>query len=303
MARDDNTRFRITPWPDRPVPFPDYRSVWPAVLVNDDGSPITDVRSRRMPGSASVYGELYLELASVDLSSKEAIVDFADRHGTLGVAMPDPSEPTIGHIFFYEWEAASEEVMNYLWKCRESIEESAPKGIGHFETLMEFRWGAWALRDMTTAWRIFQGEIEEGEAVWEAPCWASSSNRFALPDDVDLGHPHPGTLLDHGLRMALRPFSPRVTWLHSDSPAATPYGRGSESISLFSICALELFNHMCENAAYRRCANETCGRFFVRQKGRAVHGQHRTSGVKYCSAECARAQAQRAYRRRKRAAK
>ena len=64
--------------------------------------------------------------------------------------------------------------------------------------------------------------------------------------------------------------------------------------------ALSLYNHIVEDAAYRTGQNETCGRTFVRQHGRAVHGQNRLSGVKYCSAHCARAQAQRQLRRRRR---
>jgi hypothetical protein len=48
-----------------------------------------------------------------------------------------------------------------------------------------------------------------------------------------------------------------------------------------------------ENAAYRVCANEPCQRMFVRQAGRAQHGQHRTRGVRFCSSTCARAQSQR----------
>jgi hypothetical protein len=67
--------------------------------------------------------------------------------------------------------------------------------------------------------------------------------------------------------------------------------------------ALELYNHACEDAVYKICQNETCRRLFVRQEGRSLHGQHRRTGVKYCTSECARAQAQRSYRQRIRATK
>src|SRR5262249_43614320 len=73
------------------------------------------------------------------------------------------------------------------------------------------------------------------------------------------------------------------------------------SAPLYEVCAFELFNHIAANEMYRPCQNETCGRLFVRQWGRAEHGQSRQEGVMYCTASCARAQAQRSFRRRKQA--
>ncbi|MEV6584114.1 hypothetical protein AB0M92_39000 [Streptomyces sp. NPDC051582] len=72
--------------------------------------------------------------------------------------------------------------------------------------------------------------------------------------------------------------------------------------TIYSVAFLQLYNHLAEDAVIRTCASETCGRDFVRQRGRAEYGQNRTSGIKYCTRECARAQAQREHRRRRKAA-
>ncbi|GGK43330.1 hypothetical protein GCM10010124_40120 [Pilimelia terevasa] len=72
------------------------------------------------------------------------------------------------------------------------------------------------------------------------------------------------------------------------------------SASVYSVAFLHLYNHIVEEATVRHCANEPCRRPFVRQRGRSEFGHNRTAGVLYCSRECARAQAQRELRRRRR---
>ena len=52
----------------------------------------------------------------------------------------------------------------------------------------------------------------------------------------------------------------------------------------------------------KQCANETCDRWFHVQEGRAEKRAPRKAGVLYCTVRCARAQAQREYRRRQKGA-
>jgi len=266
------------------------------VLVDDEGAWIVSTKAAYQY-ETDQYGEVYLELSALDLSNEQAIADFVQRHHALGVWSPEWTNDfdEYGHFGFPE-ESGFDAVAWRLQEDRDRIEKAA--GVGAIESLTEFRWGAWALRDMLTAWRITKGEMSEDAAVWEAPCWKESINQIDENKADWIGGVHVTSVLSRGMKNALRPFSPRVTWRPDDYDIG-PHGRTSEELPLYSVLALELFNHMAEGANYRRCANETCGRFFVRQTGRSVHGQHRTSGVKYCSAECARAQAQRQYRRRK----
>ena len=96
---------------------------------------------------------------------------------------------------------------------------------------------------------------------------------------------------EDNLNAALAPFHVRIS---------TTYGWGDESITIYSAAALQLWNAAVEGIPTRKCANETCGRDFIRQEGRAAQGQHRVVGVQFCSKSCAQAQSQRALRRRKR---
>jgi len=96
----------------------------------------------------------------------------------------------------------------------------------------------------------------------------------------------------------LRDHLPSLTvWLR--------HGRASLRItalpsSVPTALMVQLHNLIVDGLKIRRCANETCGRPFTRQRGRARKGQYRNSGVIYCDAACGKAQMQREYRRRNR---
>ncbi|MEV5358024.1 hypothetical protein [Streptomyces sp. NPDC052693] len=64
-------------------------------------------------------------------------------------------------------------------------------------------------------------------------------------------------LLRSALRYNLAPFSVGLGSLTDRQP------------SILSAAFLQLYNHLAEDATIRTCANETCGRDFVRQRGRA----------------------------------
>jgi len=240
-----------------------------------------------LPPSPLWSEEMYLELITVDLNDPTAIKTFVDIYGELGMRLGravDPRTGLAGFNLFDGQEAISE--LLFEGRQRATAKVRFPELWG--ETLDEFRWGALCMRDMVSAWRAVQGELDHRKHRWECPIWQYQGELDPVPWRGD------GVLavLESGLGNALEAFTPAVI-TNPDLPLFDDHWA-------FEIACLELFNHMVENVPYRSCASETCRRLFVRQRGRSVHGQHRTRGVKYCSSECARAQAQREYRRRKR---
>lgn len=73
--------------------------------------------------------------------------------------------------------------------------------------------------------------------------------------------------------------------------------------NLYTSGCLQLARYLAAGSpAVHRCANERCGLPFTVQRGTVKYGQYRGRGVRYCTALCAKAQNERARRRRRREA-
>jgi hypothetical protein len=180
--------------------------------------------------------------------------------------------------------------------------------VAHSGTLAAFRLGARILRDLRSAYNCTRNHTPEAMRWQSVPTEPSDSysNGFTFLRGVSTVTPHhdPSLILarflETTLNAALRAFHPRATITRRDRGPEYGWISGL-TVSLYCCCCcLELFNHIAEEATYRRCQNDRCNRLFVRQKGRAEAGQHRREGVKYCSNYCARVAAQRSYRERQR---
>jgi hypothetical protein len=102
---------------------------------------------------------------------------------------------------------------------------------------------------------------------------------------------------------ALRGFHVGVGVEPVGAPDGWGYRLGEPDTNLYSAGMLQLVNDVAAGETAHVCANEMCGRRFVRQLGRSVYGGHRKTGTLYCSSSCARAQYARQKRRRDRTAR
>lgn len=216
------------------------------------------------------------ELRSLDTFSDAVVVDFL-RHGQVGVTAGDlglgvwyqPPTPKPRGVHIHVGDVA------LILRCAQAC---ANHWVQHSRA-----------EPLYPAWEFMRAEDRLGAPFLldqlagthrDAVCW----NYFT-------------TTLNAGL--SKRP--PRVE-------VFTPLDKGPHpaqrdlSFGLFSALCIQLFNVVSDDLPIRDCANETCKNVFQRQHGRARKGQFRTEGVMFCSASCARAQAQRELRRRKKAA-
>lgn len=290
MVRDDNSRFRIITWPSEPLPHPPQNSRRIPYRLTDGGMIVANWKADPLPPSPRWSEESYLDLVAIDLDDPLAILEFVSVYGPLGTRSGRAAHSSPLRLAGLVYLDASAAIAESLSADHLEVAKADGLHVGEGETLDEFRWGALCLRDLVSAWQVIRKEIDADTHRWEAPVWGvAESPRDELPWESATGAV---TVLTAGLATGIECFTPviRSGW-EEKFPVFDDHW-------VYEICCLELFNHIVEEAPYKHCANEACGRLFVRQRGRAVHGQHRTRGVKYCSSECARAQAQRAYRRR-----
>jgi len=317
MQEDSRQRFRTTVWPGGSVPVPP-RNV--PTLKHFDAQVMGFMAPMTWPVDLPM--ELYLrEVFDLgDLTDLEAIRAFSAKYGP--IADPDLVEITPRHVLPFggavgpdshssiqpRWEFAKEIRRRAITEAPEGWAvpgTPGSSGARGYLLLDEFRVHVRLLRDLTRIWQAHEAGSGYGSVVDQ---WESQEFDLTTPFGWDMVHIESTLLwfLAEHLNHSLQKFHIGVTI--ESTIESTPENLltqmyiGGWRPTLYASLCLQLTNHMAEGATYRRCQNERCrerNRMFVRQRGRAEVGQHRTEGVIYCSRECARAQAQRELRRRR----
>lgn len=212
-------------------------------------------------------GEIYLRLVALNLDDPEEVLRFVNEFSILGL-----------FDTFESWRSFSmwPEVERAVHASRRKASDILEPGFDYsdHETLDEFRIGATLLRDGLSAWKFLRGELAADDVRWESPAFEhraqpdpyvsiDAQDYLAMLFDVGLIPFHPTVYIDRkepsdGSRN--EPISIELGFVHSMPTRAAP---------LFPVCCLELYNHILEQARFQICANETCGRHFVRQSGRS----------------------------------
>ncbi len=263
-------------------------------------------------------------LYAVDLDDDEAVLEFINQHGALEIY--DPFGPEIGlqgtsiarrpypalsaypgfdydRELYDEVTALSAESNAARAALRGREPQPLPEAHDVRPTIQEFRWAARCMKDLVQVHWCLREQRKPTEFDWENPL---------IQYDIELQRAGEGEgfwrdfemedFLSETLELGLSGFSPRVVTRDDLRPRRPRHWaeQFAASNDLWAVCCLELFNHIAQQATYKVCANERCGRPFVHQHGRSEYGQRRRAGVRFCSNTCARAQAQRAYKRRAR---
>lgn len=286
--------LRLAPYPAQELPLPEAPLAW-----NYEITPAGCIVAVTPPdpNGPRAYHEAYLQLFALDLSSRAEITRFLNKNGPLSI--PDETRGPLG----FDWHRGFTAVERELKIAGNDIgleiadwdlQAGSRRHFMYVQPLSEFIWQATCLRDLIRAWRWFKEGVAVSPGEWESSVWAHDDAEWSIPTSPEAA----AALLRQGLRSGMRPFHPelRIAAADDDPRWTTSYGGG---VAFYYICCLELFNLIVRDTALAHCANERCQRLFSRQGGRSQKGTHRSIGVRFCSMSCARAQAQRDYRRRR----
>jgi len=218
-------------------------------------------------------------LLELDIDDPNAVCAFLWAHGCIGTPFQFPRPGFIYPIF--DPSPTLADVRAFLLLAR----TLALHWIAHKEG-----------RDLVEPWRMIADLWADDRTnpllTTEGDPWAAVEEAPQHAEDAWIVFV---TLLNEGLRA----YQARAEYI-PDEFLDTHTTIGGPDPDLYSGLCLQLLNIVTEDLPVLRCANTNCKRVFLRQEGRAEKGQHRTTGVMYCSRQCARAQANRNYRQRQR---
>jgi hypothetical protein len=271
---DHKSRFPITLWPATPL-SPVLVERW-AFLADEHGG--IDWRTRLKPSELPEEWVLR-QLADADLEDDHALVALLEGYGAITWPYFDPAYvPRDRHALLARLPSADEQRGKW-WEHRQD------------GTLEDARWWLKTARALAGVWTEASAGRDPG------PAWATEGF-VALEDEKSCW-----AQFTVALNVGLQPFRAHVEH-RVELPRGEQFTWGLPQVGLYSATCRQVFNFIVRGETARRCENETCGHTFVHQLGGAQHGQYRSRGLlRFCSPECARAETQRQYRRRKAAQK
>lgn len=250
-------------------------TLWPGTLLLPAAYVIgEDLESEQLPEEWVIR-----DLFDLDLDNDDELSAVLRERGRITWPYPDRSRvpPARRHLLAFG-EPPDPEIID--WEGRRYVNHKRDLAGRRMDgTLEDARWWLKTLRALVGMWRLASFGRSPAEA-WGAEGFLSTDEQGAW------------RLLVAYLNTGLEPFQARVI------PSSRERTAGIFPVELYSAGCQQLFNFIVTGATPRQCENATCGRTFVHQLG-GEGNWHRTKGLRFCSPECARAEAQRQYRRRK----
>lgn len=262
MEASANPRFRVTVWPTATRAAP---SVGGVIADLHNGA----IRYLQATADIQLPPELAIrEIPRLDASDPVALLAFTNRWGPLTQPYGDPATllPTSERPGFLGLEMFSGPRNDLA-----PIEVVSHHVRALTAVIQHWAWHQW-------------GDDERMIAAWTAA-------GFNRPRSAGVAW---DWWTDH-LNAALAPLTVGVVV----EGEGRRHGWRRPAVSAYTAMMFQILNDVATETAWRICANEPCGRLFCRQQGRAEAGQQRSSGIRYCTNLCARAQGERDRRRRR----